>query len=49
MLAPSPRPTRYPLLDLARGLALLAMAIYHFCWDLEFFGLADLGVTEALP
>jgi uncharacterized membrane protein len=49
MLAPSPTFTaRYPLLDLARGLALLAMAIYHFCWDLEFFGLADLGVTEAV-
>lgn len=25
-------------LDIARGLALVAMAIYHFGWDLEFFG-----------
>jgi uncharacterized membrane protein len=47
MLAPSATvSTRLPVLDLARGLALLAMAIYHFSWDLEFFGLADLGVAE---
>ncbi|MFD1226841.1 heparan-alpha-glucosaminide N-acetyltransferase [Pseudochrobactrum kiredjianiae] len=25
-------------LDIARGMALIAMAIYHFGWDLEFFG-----------
>lgn len=25
-------------LDAARGLALIAMATYHFSWDLEFFG-----------
>lgn len=25
-------------LDAARGLALVAMAIYHFTWDLDFFG-----------
>lgn len=25
-------------LDVARGVALIAMAIYHFGWDLEFFG-----------
>lgn len=25
-------------LDIARGIALIAMAIYHFGWDLEFFG-----------
>ena len=29
---------RIPLLDIARGVALVAMAIYHFAWDLEFFG-----------
>jgi uncharacterized membrane protein len=46
MLAPSPTlSARLPVLDLARGLALAAMAIYHFSWDLEFFGLADLGVA----
>ncbi|MFO1151597.1 MAG: heparan-alpha-glucosaminide N-acetyltransferase [Alsobacter sp.] len=28
---------RIPLLDVARGVALVAMAIYHFTWDLGFF------------
>ena len=30
---------------MARGGALLAMAIYHFTWDLEFFGYVDPGLT----
>ena len=29
---------RIDLIDVARGGALVAMAIYHFAWDLEFFG-----------
>jgi uncharacterized membrane protein len=29
---------RIPLLDVARGVALVAMAVYHFTWDLGFFG-----------
>ncbi|MEP0942581.1 MAG: DUF1624 domain-containing protein [Rhizobiaceae bacterium] len=29
---------RIVVLDVARGIALVAMAIYHFAWDLEFFG-----------
>ncbi len=33
----SPRP-RLGRIDVARGVALIAMAIYHFGWDLEFFG-----------
>ena len=37
---------RIPLIDVLRGIALAAMAVYHFAWDLGFFGLADLGVTE---
>lgn len=48
MLAPNPQYARLPVVDLARGLALAAMAVYHFFWDLEFFGFADLGVTENL-
>jgi len=36
---------RIETLDLLRGLALLAMAIYHFTWDLEFFGYAQAGMT----
>lgn len=36
---------RLQLIDLARGAALVAMAIYHFAWDLEFFGYAPPGMT----
>lgn len=35
--------SRIPLVDLARGVALVAMTAYHFCWDLEMFGIADRG------
>jgi len=30
-------------LDIIRGIALIAMAIYHFTWDLEFFGYIKAG------
>jgi uncharacterized membrane protein len=45
--APSalPAPRRIDLLDVLRGVALLAMATYHFTWDLEFFGYLDRGLT----
>ncbi|MBL8581256.1 MAG: DUF1624 domain-containing protein [Rhizobiaceae bacterium] len=36
---------RIEAIDLARGFALLAMAVYHFTWDLEFFGYLDPGTT----
>jgi len=36
---------RIPALDYARGIALVAMAVFHFGWDLEFFGLARPGMT----
>jgi len=36
---------RIEWIDLARGAALVAMAIYHFTWDLEFFGYAAPGMT----
>lgn len=36
---------RIDLLDVARGVALVAMAVYHFTWDLEFFGYAEPGLT----
>ncbi|MCG5243520.1 DUF1624 domain-containing protein [Azospirillum doebereinerae] len=32
---------RRPALDAARGVALVAMAVYHGCWDLTFHGLAS--------
>jgi len=32
---------RLPLVDLLRGLAVGLMVAYHFCYDLDYFGLAD--------
>ncbi|MEF2073263.1 heparan-alpha-glucosaminide N-acetyltransferase [Consotaella aegiceratis] len=37
--------SRIMLLDVSRALALIAMAVYHFGWDLEFFGYLAPGVT----
>ncbi len=39
--------SRIPAIDAARGAALIAMAIYHFAWDLQFFGYVapDLATT----
>ncbi|OAP34405.1 hypothetical protein AU381_23990 [Sinorhizobium glycinis] len=47
---PAQRPSvarsgRIDLLDALRGLALVAMAIYHFTWDLEFFGYVAAGTA----
>lgn len=44
---PRPAHTRPRLhaLDAARGLALIAMATYHFSWDLEFFGYLAAGTS----
>ena len=40
------QPTRrIDAIDIARGVALVAMAVYHFTWDLEFFGYVDPGMT----
>ncbi|RTM09267.1 MAG: DUF1624 domain-containing protein [Hyphomicrobiales bacterium] len=36
---------RIAAIDVLRGIALLAMASYHFTWDLEFFGYTDPGLT----
>lgn len=41
---PSPPQGRLDFVDLVRGLALLAMAIYHFAYDLSFFGLIETDV-----
>ena len=37
---------RLDYLDHARGLALLAMATYHFSWDLELFGYLPAGTAS---
>ena len=36
---------RIPAIDFARGVALVAMAIFHFGWDLENFGLTRAAMT----
>lgn len=47
MLSANEASTRMRLgrIDIARGLALVAMAIYHSGWDFEFFGYMDPGTT----
>ncbi|MEQ8481324.1 MAG: DUF1624 domain-containing protein [Hoeflea sp.] len=45
MSEPSAPAGRIEALDLARGVALFAMATYHFAWDLEFFGYIPAGST----
>jgi uncharacterized membrane protein len=42
---PAPKSDRLIWLDIARGTALVAMAIYHFTWDLEFFGYTTPGTA----
>ncbi|TDK38653.1 DUF1624 domain-containing protein [Rhizobium deserti] len=42
---PSPRVPRITLIDTLRGVALIAMATYHFTWDLEFFGYVEPGTA----
>lgn len=41
-----PSGSRFHALDLARGLALVAMASYHLSWDLSWFGAVDWPVGE---
>ena len=39
---------RFAVLDIARGVAIVAMAIYHFCWDLAYFRFIDADVGYGL-
>ncbi len=41
----APTTRRIEALDAARGLALIAMATYHFTWDFEFFGYLEPGTA----
>jgi uncharacterized membrane protein len=40
---------RFALVDMARGVAIIAMAAYHLCWDLSYFRFiaADVGYDPA--
>jgi uncharacterized membrane protein len=38
---------RWPAIDAARGLALVAMFVFHFCWDLAYFRLTPEGFTDS--
>ena len=38
---------RWPVLDGARGIAILAMILFHFTWDLGFFGIVDYDISFA--
>ncbi len=46
MAAATEHKHRIEAIDLARGIALVAMVIYHFTWDLEFFGYAEAGTAQ---
>lgn len=44
----APRP-RFAVIDMARGVAIIAMVAYHLCWDLSYFRFiaADVGYDPA--
>jgi len=40
---------RFDAVDVARGLALIAMAAYHFTWDLAFYGVVERSTPFTPP
>lgn len=44
-LSPPAAKPRYQLLDLLRGIAILAMVVFHVGWDLYYFGYSPVDVT----
>ena len=46
--APALARSRWDVIDLARGVAILAMIVYHFGWDLSFLQLIETNLI-ALP
>ena len=43
---PAPATARFEAVDLARGVALLAMFVFHFAYDLSYFGLIETHVPS---
>jgi len=41
-------PQRYPALDALRGLAIIFMIVYHFCFDLAYFGVLHFIVLASV-
>jgi uncharacterized membrane protein len=39
-------PTRLPGIDVLRGIAVAAMIIFHFAWDLRFFGFIETNISQ---
>jgi uncharacterized membrane protein len=46
--AAAERPARLPAIDALRGVAIAAMVVYHFAWDLRFFGFTSADVAGDL-
>jgi uncharacterized membrane protein len=44
-----PRPPRLPIVDLLRGFAVVQMIVYHFIYDLNYFGWANLSMNRDQP
>ena len=44
--APPAAKGRIEVIDLARAVALVAMVVFHFTWDLEHFYYVEPGLTE---
>jgi uncharacterized membrane protein len=36
---------RWPIIDIARGVAIIAMVLFHFTWDIGFFGIIDYDIS----
>ena len=39
---------RVAAIDALRGVAIVGMVVYHFCWDLTFFDLADFDIGNGI-
>ena len=44
--ATAPPARRLPIVDAARGLAIVQMVAYHFCYDLNYFGWIHIDMTR---